>query len=219
MATSKKTSSTKKSKTTKGNKNVKATSSRWSWRFSVISIGINFIIVATLVVMAFLIAHFITVHQNQERLDRINGIYSSLKLDDSYVVDRAGTDVFGDKRLNPVIKTESQASVMFYIHADTVKNTVAELDTKIKAAGFTKLDVKYSPLLDFVPQAQYKSSKGEYIHLKVESRQFEQAMLNSHFMDMRNSTVTTITSLRQKYDINAAPSNVVIMVNLDDNNE
>lgn len=210
MATTKKTSSAKKSKTTKSTKNAKSANTRWSWRFSFIAIGINLIIIATIVLFSFVAANYITAQNNQARLDRINGIYTSLKLDDTYVPQRS--NVFGDKRVYPYDKGRTFSSEIDYLHADTVSNTVQALDAKIKAAGFKFIDEPYPGTAE--TQYHYKNDQGQYIRLTVSSKPYDDASQNAFLMD-KNS----VASLRDKYDTNAGPANIIIKVNLDDNNE
>lgn len=204
MATKKPTRTVKKS-----TKNTKAQARPLTWRFYLVAIGIFTIAVATMIVIALLTAHFTSTKNAQGRLDRINSVYASLKLDDSYIVQKS--NVFGDKRLYEWDKGRSYSSEVDYIHANTVSNTVAELDAKIKAAGFGFIDEPYPGGAS--TQYHYKSSKGEYLRLTVSSKPRDDAFQNAYLMNK------TAPANLANLDVNAGPSNVIIKVNLDDNNE
>lgn len=206
MATTKKKTTPKKSSISKNAKNA---SRPWSWRFSFLTIGIYTIAVTTLVVGALLASNIIMKQHNQERLTRINAIYSSLNIDDSYQV--KDTNVFGDKRVYSYDKGRTFSSEINYIHGDTVSNTVAKLDEKIKSTGFTFVGEPYPG--SGSTQYHYESSDGEYIRLTVSSKPYDDAVINAYVLDKDTST------LFASFDKNAAPSNIVIKVNLDDNNE
>ena len=208
MATTKKKTPPKKVSTAK---NTKAAARPWSWRFSILTIGIYTIAVATAVVIALSASQLIATHKNQERLDRIQTIYSSINLDDTYQV--RDSSVFGDKRVYSYDKGRSQSSRVEYVHADTVSNTVADLDAKIKSAGFTFIDEPYPGGVGF--QYHYKSAKGEYIRLNVTSKPYDDAVYNAFVMD-KNSLGAVVDGFKDK---NIGPSSVTIKVNLDDNNE
>lgn len=162
-----------------------------------------------LVVGALFASSTFMAQHNQDRLSRINAIYSSLKLDDSYQVKDA--NVFGDKRVYSYDKGRTFSSEIDYIHGDTVSNTVAKLDEKIKAAGFTFVSEPYPGTGS--TQYHYKSANGEYIRLTVSSKPYDDALTNAYVLEQDTS------SLIASSDKNAAPSNIVIKVNLDDNNE
>lgn len=210
MATTKNTQTSKKSSSTTKAKNAKSTARPWSWRFSVLTIGIYTIAVVTVVLAAFFISNKVTAQQNDARLSKIQGIYSSLSIGDSYEVTKV--NVFGDKRVYVYDKGRSFSSEIDYLHADTVSNTVADLDGKIKSAGFSFVDEPYPG--SGSTQYHYKSAKGEYIRLTVSSKPYDDAYTNALLMDK-----DSVGALYQTFDKNAGPSNVIIKVNLDDNNE
>jgi len=206
MATTKKKTTPKKLSTTKSAKNA---ARPWTMRFSILTIGIYAIAVATIVLAAFFVANQVAAQQMGDRYDRIQGIYSSLKLDDSFRVERA--NVFGEKRVYESDKSRTVSSSIEYVHGDSVSNTVAKLDEKIKAAGFMFINEPYKGSV--FTQYHYKSADGEYIRLSVSSKPYDDATTNAYVMD--KDTTDIINTL----DKNAGPSNVVIKVNLDDNNE
>ena len=209
MATTKKTSTPKKSSAAKVSKNVKNAPRAWSWRFSFITIGIYIIVAATLVVAAFSAAHFITDQQTKQRLSAIQSIYTNLNLDDSYIAQR--TNVFGDKRVYEWDKGRTYSSEIDYVHPGTVSETVKDLDAKIKATGFTFIDEPYPGSV--YTQYHYKSPNGAYIRLTVSSKPYDDAIQNAFIMNK------SAEFNYDQFDKNAGPSNVVIKVNLDDNNE
>lgn len=193
----------KSSRTTKA----KHTNKRQKILFS----GIIFLIAAgALVVLGSWGIQTVIQANNNARLTRIEAIYKSLDLDDTYQVTR--TNVFGDKRPYEQDKSRSYSSEIEYVHADTVKNTVAALDTKIKAAGFSFFEEPY-PGSTFV-EYHYKSAKGEYVRLNVESKPYVDAIRNSFLMN-KDKTPESVFAM----DKDAGPANVTIKVNLDDNNE
>jgi len=207
MATTKKTPTTKKLSSTKS---AKATVRPWSWRFSIITIGIYTIAVATAVVIALSASQLITTHKNQARLDRIETVYSSINLDDSYRIENS--NVFGDKRVYEWDKGRTYSSSIEYVHADTVANTTADLDAKIKSAGFAFTEEPYPGSV--YKQYHYKSVNGEYVRLTVSSKPYDDAVYNAFIMDKNLSGINL-----DAIDKNVGPSKVTIKVNLDDNNE
>ncbi|MGV9002030.1 MAG: hypothetical protein ACOH18_03715 [Candidatus Saccharimonadaceae bacterium] len=206
-STAKKTSVTKKA-TVKSSKVFKKPA-RLTWRFYVVTIGIFLVAVATIIVLAYLTAGMVARQNNQARLDRISAIYTSLNIGEDYNVEK--TSVFGDKRIYEWDKSRSYSSEIDYVHGNTVSNTVADLDSKVKAAGFTFIDEPYPGSTSV--QYHYKSNKGEYIRLSVSSKPYEDAWRNATAMGQE------MPSNLDAIDKNAGPAQVVIKVNLDDNNE
>ena len=180
-----------------------------TWRFYVVSIGIFLVAVTSVVVIAYLANNIVTASTNQARLNRINAIYASINVGDSYTP--TNTNVFGDKRVYSWDKSRTYSSEIDYVHADTVSNTVADLDAKIKAAGFTFFEEPY-PGGAFV-EYHYKSAKGEYVRLNVSSKPYNDALSNAAMMSK------DIPASAFAMDKNAGPSKVILKVNLDDNNE
>jgi len=206
MATTKKKTTPKK---LSNSKNAKNSARPWSWRFSLITIGIYSIAVATVVIGALVASNAIITQYNKDRLSRIDAVYTSLKLDDSFKVQ--SVNVFGDKRAYESDKSRTYSSEIDYVHGDTVSNTVAKLDEKIKAAGFTFVNEPYPGAVS--TQYHYKSASGEYIRLTVSSKLYDDATTNAYAMNEDTSSIIS------KLDKNAGPANVIIKVNLDDNNE
>ena len=182
-----------------------------TWRFYVVTVGIFAVAVATMVVIALLASSVVQKITNEARLAEIKGIYNSLELGEEYDVN--AVNVFGDKRLYSWDKGRTESSSIEYIHGDTVTNTVAKLDEKIKAAGFSFIDEPYPyPGMQSV-QYHYKSAAGEYIRLTVQSKPYWDAVNNARSLgDQSNESYKDL-------DTNAGPSTVLIKVNLDDNNE
>ena len=160
--------------------------------------------------MALLASHYVAGQMRSVRLDRINGIYTSLELDNSYQLEKA--NVFGDMRVYEGDEGRTRSSERTYLHGDTVSNTVAQLDAKIKSSGFMFFDEPYPGAAQV--QYHYKSSDGEYIRLSVASKQYEDAWRNAALMGQQKPSDDVFAM-----DKNAGPSRVTIKVNLNDNNE
>lgn len=173
------------------------------------SVALSTIIVLVALVAAFIIVTFAlrsyNAFQVNERKDRILDIYSSLQLGDGYTLQTE--NIFGDKRVYSYDAGRTFSSERNYVHADTVSNTVIDLKTKIKAAGYTLFDEPYNG-----GQQHYKTPKGEYVRVSVESKSATDAFFNKYIMGEPTPTFSDT-------DHNAGPSNVTIKVNLDDNNE
>ena len=208
MATTKKKTPPKKVSTTKAKVRAKAIAP--TWRFYVVTIGIFLVAVTTFVVMAYLTAGLVAKEQNQARLDRINEIYTSLELGDAYIVNKA--DVFGEKILHEKGSDSTRASSKELYRGDTVSNTVAELDSKIKAAGFNFVN-EPTPGTRTI-QYHYRSTEGEYIRLLVTSKPYNDAVQNALIMNGGQTSEAAVG-----VDENAGPALVVLKVNLDGNNE
>lgn len=146
---------------------------------------------------------------NNERLSRITNIYRSLALGDDYRFE--SSDIFGDKRVYEWDKSRTYSSSQTYQRGATVSETVADLRQKIEAAGFTYFEEPY-PGSAYV-QLHFKSAKAEYLRLTVSSKPRDDAIRSSVIMQK------DISSEAIELDKNTGPSNIVIKVNLDDNNE
>lgn len=182
-----------------------------TWRFYAVAVGIFTIAVATMIVIALLTASIVAKNENQARLERIQSIYKSLELTDEYLPVRS--DVFGEKRVYAWDKNSTHSSVVEYIHGDTVTNTVADLDAKIKAAGFAFIDEPYPyPGMQSI-QYHYKSKDGEYIRMTVQSKPYWDAVASAQAMG--KEPIEEVRGI----DTNQGPATVIIKVNLDDNNE
>jgi len=144
--------------------------------------------------------------QNNARKERIEAIYSSLELDDSYIMQFR--DVFGEKKPYDYDQGRSVSSQISYTRGADVDATYADLDKKAAAAGFTLFDKPYNG-----GQHHYKSTDGEYLRISVDSKSRSDAFQNVYLMGK------DIPESLYQLDKNAGPSNVIIKVNLDDNNE
>lgn len=163
-----------------------------------------FFLFVTVTMSWYLIDRMIVAQTNQARLDRINAIYTSLNLGDSYRI--ATSNVFGDKRVYDWDSGRTFSSSVEYGHNATVESTFTDLQNKAEAAGFSYVQTEYGESIARIDE--YKNSDGEYIRVSVETRAAHDMMLYG-----------TPTSVAQIGDTNAAPSYVTIKVNLDDNNE
>lgn len=147
---------------------------------------------------------------NQSRLDRIEEIYTSLKLNSAYAI--TGQELFGEKKQYASSSDKTYASWTSYVHSDTVDATYAEIDDQIRSAGFERIE---DPEEDAaITQATYQSKKGEYIKVSVASKPFADAFENASSMDKE-----VLSRIAAQYDTNAGPSNVIIYVNLDTNSQ
>jgi hypothetical protein len=147
----------------------------------------------------------------QPRETRIVEIYDSLDLGDEYRLE--DVDISGQKKTYEWDPNRSYSSSAQLIRGLSVDDTFAELDKKITAAGFTKIDEAYPGSL--AKQYHYKSEKGEYIRVGVTSKVRDDAIVNFTVINPDASTPEEILAI----DPNTGPSNVTIKVNLDDNNE
>jgi hypothetical protein len=152
----------------------------------------------------YLIDRMMVSRANQVRYDRISAIYTSFNLGDSYRI--ATSNVFGDKRVYDWDSSRTYSSSVEYGHNDTVLNTYADLKRKIVAAGFSYLQTEYVGSISQLDE--YKNSDGEYVRVSVVTS-------DVHAVDLYG----TPSKIADVADTNAAPSYVVIKVNLDDNNE
>lgn len=208
MATTKKTHTPKKtSAATSSKKRGSKKAPRLTWRFYVVTIGIFLVSVMTVVVIGYLAQKVVSANVAEHRYDRITAIYDSFKLGDDYRAESIA--VFGDKRVYEWDDGRTYSSKKEYLKGDTVSNTVADVDGKIKAAGFTFFDEPYPG--DKSTQYHYKSKDGEYVRLTVASKPYLDAIQNAVLMGKKSPHATA--------DANAGPAVVTIKVNLDDNNE
>lgn len=190
-------------------RSVKRSAGPSSKRVAALAVSIFLLAVTAVIVIAMLASNVVVAQQEKARLTRIQEIYNNLDLGESYKV--TSVDVFGEKRLYDWDASRSYSSTVEYVHGDSVINTVAELDAKIKAAGFAFIDEPYPGTKQV--QYHYKSSDGEYIRLSVASKPYWDAVLNASAMnqDLPDSVRTM--------DTNAGPASITLKVNLDDNNE
>ena len=173
-----------------------------------IIIGAGLIIIAVLAALVLSLS-IIPKVTSDIRLNRINEIYSSIKLPDNTYFNQ--DKVFGDKRLYDYDESRSMASQKDFVVAKTVKETVALLDKSIKDAGYTFFEEAYPGSVSV--QYHYKTDRGEYIRFTVSSKTRDDAFSNSFLMNGKYSDADF------KIDPNVGPSNVTLRVNLDDNNE
>jgi hypothetical protein len=141
---------------------------------------------------------------NNDRLERIQSVYTTINLDDSYRI--AKSDLFGDKRVYTWDPSRTYSSSMEYGHNDTQANTFADLKTKIEKAGYHFTGQVYDGI---AKQYHFKSDNNEYVRVQVLPHAYKDAMTYG---------VPTLEQLTTS-DITASPVYVTIKVNLDDNNE
>jgi len=146
---------------------------------------------------------------NSMRKDRIEEIYSKIPIPEKRGFYQE--DIFGDKRPYDYDASRSKSSSIRFVIAANVDETFSNFDTLIRNAGFKFVAEPYPGAVQ--KQAHYKNDKGEYIRLTVSSKVRDDAGSNELLMKGDFSEDFF------KIDANAGPSNVVIKVNLDDNNE
>jgi hypothetical protein len=183
-----------------------------SRRAALIAGGVIVLVLAGVAGLHFIVLnrpiyHTPTMSQSQidERKARILAIYDSLNLGSDYQM--ASEDVFGEKRVYAWDQGRTFSSSRSYVRAADVEATVAELRPRIEQAGFTYIGEPYPGSVD--EQLHFRSAKGEYIRLTVSSKPRDDAVRAAHGKDLDYGSLPT----------HEGPSNVLIKVNLDDNNE
>jgi hypothetical protein len=139
---------------------------------------------------------------SQQRLDRINAIYDSLKLGSDFKL--TNSNVFGNKRVYEWDGGRTYSSSKDFESCADVSDTVTKLTKSIEAAGFAYFENPYPGGAD--TELHYKSAKSEYIRINVSSK-------------LRNDAFRDDAKGKFNLDPNAGPSSVTVKVNLDDNNE
>lgn len=180
-----------------------------TWKFYAVTIGIFIVSIGSIVVIALLTSYAVMAQVQRDRLSRINNVYDTINVGNAY--EPTYSNIFADKRPYQWDNSRTYSSEVKYVHGDTVSNTVADLDAKIKAAGFEFVDEPYPD--STTTQFHYKSSDNIYVRLSVSSKPYDDAIQNAFIM--RRDVPQSVYDM----DKNAAPSNVVLKVNLDDNNE
>ena len=144
---------------------------------------------------------------SSERKQRITKIYENLKLGDGYRIDKV--DIFGDKRPYDWDKSRSFSSSITYGHQASVSETFADLKKHIEGAGFTQIKGPNYGTTAPARQDHYKSDKGEYMRVSIETKAWHDAMVYGTAYPAPKSPEMTETG----------PVYATIKVNLDDNNE
>ena len=197
----------KKSRLTASEKRKIATRyTRYRW-----IVGSGVILLALIIISASLLIVYPGV-SNNIRKERIVALYNDLKLtsiSDDYIAP-VTQNVFGDKRVYTWDKGRTYSSERNYIRKADVDTTAKELDKAMQSAGFSFYETRYPGSNQRTPT--YKTPRGEYIRVTVESKPHADAYQNAAWMGKPMTDVPTL-------DTNAGPSNVTIKVNLDDNNE
>lgn len=167
-------------------------------------IFIGFILI-TLSVYA--VVNLNTTNSDQKRFDKIDYIYSSLNLDDSYrMVD---SDVFGDKRVYDWDDGRTFSSQKEFKRDADRSDTFDDLRERITTAGFDQISGPgYG---DAARQDHYKSSEGEYIRVSI----YTEAL----YLAMFSQDKTEYPKPGSTKQLETGPVYVTIKVNLDDNNE
>lgn len=134
--------------------------------------------------------------QADQRKQRIEAIFDSFGLDDSYKVTKV--DIAGDKQVYAWDDGRSYTSSIEYMRFEEVDETVKLTKRAIEDAGF---EVMSKPLPDSVNnQYIFKNSSHEHIIMTVTSREVNDALLTGDSI--------------KDIDENASPSVVLLKVNL-----
>lgn len=158
-----------------------------------------------LLLAVYLVIHALKVNTETTRLNKIQSIYTSLKLDSHYRMTRS--DVFGDKRVYQWDAGRTFSSSIEYGHRGKPADVRAELRKKVEAAGFKYVQTEYENSMQ--PIDEYKNANGNYVRVGVMSGFMQNAI-------MYGTASQDIPLIAHKDE---APSYVTIKVNLDDNNE
>ena len=154
---------------------------------------------------ALVIAHTVQAYGDHQRLTRIQQIYESLELDDSYRM--ADADIFGDKRVYEWDTSRTYASAISYGRNADRTETFKDLKKQIEAAGFEQINgPNYG---EVARQDHYRSVDGEYIRVSIDTRAMYDSMLYG----------TDYPKPGSDAQIENGPVYITIKVNLDDNNE
>jgi hypothetical protein len=172
-----------------------------------IIVGLSIVVVAALLGLIFTLIVLPKIH-NDARLHRINEIYSSIQLPQNVYAET--NMIFGDKRFYSYDTNKTIPSTETFVVAKTVTDTFSTIDASIKAAGYTPLEQTNPDSV--TKEGHYKTAKGEYIFLNVQSKLRLDAFQNEYWMGDTSKGFAAI-------DPNAGPSTVILKVNLDDNNE
>ena len=139
------------------------------------------------------------------RRQRIIAIYNSLNLPNTYTL--VDENIFGDKRQYSWDKGRTMASSRLYTHGVAPGPTFGELVQLVDAAGFTFVDEPYPNAID--KEMHFKDAQGEYLRLKVSSKPRDDALRAAG----PNGNLAGVP------DGMGGPSNVMIEINLNDNND
>ena len=165
-----------------------------------------FLLFALTSMSLYLIDRLIAAKEVAQRRDEITSIYTSFNLDgEKYRA--AKTDIFGDKRTYEWDSGRTYSSSVEYGYNDTPENTRAALKAQIEKAGFIFTNTVYEGSVS--PQDHYKNSENQYVRVSVTPKAWQDAITYG------TPKIDELSGL----DKNAAPTYVVIKVNLDDNNE
>jgi len=173
-----------------------------------ITIGAGIVIIGVLVGLVLTLLIIPKIH-NDMRLTRINEIYASIELPENRYFEEEY--IFGDKRPYEYDTGRTSSSYKMFVIAKTVNETATILDKSIQDAGYVKFEEAYPGSTS--KGYYYKSNRGEYIRLNVESKLRFDAATNERLMTGKFSDTFF------KIDPNSGPSRVSLKVNLDDNNE
>jgi hypothetical protein len=173
-----------------------------------IIVGLSIVVVAALLGLIFALI-VIPRTIDSARLHRINEIYSSIKM--PAIVYNETDMIFGDRRISDLARNLTTPSYKTFVISDTVTGAFNTMNQAIIDTG--AVAIKNSNPDSVAKQADYKTTKGEYIQLVVQSKLRLDAFQNAIWMNDK------ISSAFANIDPNSGPALVTLSVNLDDNNE
>jgi hypothetical protein len=177
----------------------------WSTKRLVAYPVIIFVAFILIALSAYTISSLVVNYQGNQRQSKIEDVYSSLNLDDSYRSE--SSNILREKVVYEWDASRSYSSVMTFGRNAGREETFQDLKSKIEAAGFEQIEGPgYG---DIARQDHYKNSAGQYIRVTVETR----AMYDSILYGTDYPEATSEAALE------TGPVHVTIKVNLDDNNE
>lgn len=145
---------------------------------------------------------------NDIRKDRIISIYKSLNLStQKYLLQ--SQSIFGDKRVYSWDSGRSASSMISVVRDTDVKTAFNELKAAVAKTDFKFYQEPYPGGADYI--YIYKSPRNEYLRISASSKTRADEFFNKYHMGLSTSGIAT--------DPNTGPTNIVIKVNLDDNNE
>jgi hypothetical protein len=170
-----------------------------------IILSTSIIAIVAIIVAVFCVIMLPSIN-NDIRKDRIISIFNSLKLDDQKYIFH-GEYVRGESMtLNWVINKNSVYSRSYTRNAN-VDTTVSEVRKAATSAGLIYVGEPY-PNMIASHLFDYRTTRNEYIRIAISSKLRDDAFFN-------NPNMTQAEMIALDSEVNSAPTNVMIDVNLD----
>ena len=122
---------------------------------------------------AFAVIESKKIYDNYQRQQEVMSIYQDLKLDETYRLD--DMDVYTSTVADTSDSKHGQTSSITYGRNADRQATFADLEKRIKAAGFTKVDNPDHG--ELARQDHYENDDGEVIRVSIETAAWHEAML------------------------------------------